>query len=184
MWKPLLASLLVATAGLAQDNPTAYDALRWSGPVNREMIGRIISVREWTAIRNRGPGDSPRKPERPAVCAKSGGSDNRVAADRRPYGNVVGSTEGATINTARLNLDSSGAYTVASYTAEKSHAPFTPVNYTLRTDERGEPVWIVTLHNRSRRPVGTIHIRANRGRVTRTEGMFQGRHGADRGDGG
>jgi hypothetical protein len=87
---------------------------------------------------------------------------------------VVGSAEGATIKTTKLNLDSSGAYTVASYTADKSSAHFTSVSYTLRTDERGEPVWIVTLQNRSGRPVGTIHIGANRGNVTRTEGMFAG----------
>src|SRR5437588_315731 len=31
---------------------------------------------------------------------------------------IVGSAEGATINTRRLNLDSSGAYSVASYTAD------------------------------------------------------------------
>jgi hypothetical protein len=48
------------------------------------------------------------------------------------------------------------------------------VTYTLRTDDRGEPVWIVTLENQSRHPVGTIHIGANRGTVVRTEGMFQG----------
>ena len=74
----------------------------------------------------------------------------------------------------RLNLDSSGAYSVASYTAEKSHTQFTTVDYTLRTDERGEPIWIVTLLSKSSRPVGTIHIGATRGTVRRTEGMFAG----------
>jgi hypothetical protein len=44
----------------------------------------------------------------------------------------------------------------------------------LRTDEHGEPVWIVTLHARAGQPVGTIFIGANRGTVTRTEGMFSG----------
>jgi hypothetical protein len=63
---------------------------------------------------------------------------------------------------------------VASHTADKSNARFETVSYTLRTDERGDPVWIVTLHSRGGRPVGTIHIGANRGNVTRTEGMFSG----------
>jgi hypothetical protein len=44
----------------------------------------------------------------------------------------------------------------------------------LRTDERGEPIWIVTLLSKSAHPVGTIHIGANRGTVRRTEGMFAG----------
>ncbi len=78
------------------------------------------------------------------------------------------------INTKRLNLDSNGAYAVASHTAEKSHARFATASYTLRTDERGEPIWIVTLANKSSRPVGTIYIGASGGTVRRTEGMFAG----------
>jgi hypothetical protein len=46
----------------------------------------------------------------------------------------------------------------------------------LRTDERGNPVWIVTLADRNSRPVGTIHIRASDGRVNRVEGMYAGRN--------
>jgi hypothetical protein len=87
---------------------------------------------------------------------------------------MVGSAEGATINTARLNLDSSGAFQVASHIAEKSGTRFDSASYTLRTDQHGDPVWIVTLHAVNGQPVGTIHIGANRGNVTRTEGMFAG----------
>jgi hypothetical protein len=46
----------------------------------------------------------------------------------------------------------------------------------LRTDDRGNPIWIVALADRSNRPVGTIHIRASDGRVSRVEGMYQGRN--------
>jgi len=86
----------------------------------------------------------------------------------------VGSAEGATINIGRLNLDSSGAFAVASHIAEASHTQFSTADYTLRTDERGEPIWIVTLLGRSSRPVGTIYIGASHGTVKRTEGMFAG----------
>src|SRR5262249_3688632 len=85
-----------------------------------------------------------------------------------------GSTEGATIDVSRLNLDSSGAYAVASHTAEASHTNFTTADYTLRTDDRGEPMWIVTLRSGSSRPVGTIYIGGTPGTVRRTEGMFAG----------
>src|SRR5262245_65051233 len=78
------------------------------------------------------------------------------------------------IDVSQLNLDSSGAYAVASHTAEASHTNFATADYTLRTDERGEPMWIVTLRNRSSRPVGTIYIGGARGNVMRTEGMFDG----------
>ena len=102
--------------------------------------------------------------------------DNRIASQRIPNRSVAGSTEGATINTARLNLDSTGAYSVASHTAETSHVTFSLVSYTLRTDDHGNPTWIVTLEDRSRKPLGTIHIKANDGRISRVEGMYQGRN--------
>jgi hypothetical protein len=101
-------------------------------------------------------------------------ADEKIDSEHRPGRSVAGSAEGATIDTSQLNLDSSGAYEVARHTADLSHANFATVDYTLRTDERGEPVWIVTLLSRSSRPVGTIHIGAMRGTVKRTEGMFAG----------
>src|SRR5213075_3111995 len=51
---------------------------------------------------------------------------------------------------------------------------FATADYTLRTDDRGEPTWIVTLRNRASRPVGTIYIGGTQGTVMRTEGMFAG----------
>ena len=176
MWKWLIAFSLVGTTALAQERPTAYEALRVVGDrFHREAVNRIISV---TGVE----GDP--QPETWKVMLEDrrarGGvrelevADGRITSERTPVRSVTGSLEGATIKTSRLNLDSSGAYTVASHTAEKSNTQFSRVSYTLRTDERGDPVWIVTLHSRSGRPVGTIHIGANRGNVTRTEGMFAG----------
>ncbi len=78
------------------------------------------------------------------------------------------------IDTSKLNLDSTGAFSVASYTADKSHLNFESVSYTLRTNDRGLPVWIVTLQDQARRPVGTIQINASRGNVVRVEGMYRG----------
>src|SRR5438128_12350727 len=101
-------------------------------------------------------------------------ADGKIDSDERPDRDVAGSAEGATIDVSRLNLDSSGAYAVASHTAEASHTRFVTADYTLRTDERGEPVWIVTLLSQSSRPVGTIYIGATRGTVRRSEGMFAG----------
>jgi hypothetical protein len=177
MWKSLLASLLLPTAALAQENPSAYEALRVVGTtLNREMMSRVVSV---TGV----DGDpQPRTWKIIFEDRRAGGlreitvADNRIASQRVPNRSVTGSTEGATINTARLNLDSTGAYSVASHTAETSHVVFAFVSYTLRTDDRGNPTWIVTLEDRSRKPLGTIHIKANDGRVTRVEGMYQGRN--------
>jgi hypothetical protein len=178
MWKFLLAFLLPAGAVLAQENSSAYEALRVIGTqLNRQLVNRVISV-------NGIDGDPQPRTWKILVEDKNanGGvreivvEDNRVASQRVPNRSVVGSTQGATINTAKLNLDSSGAYSVASHTAETSHVTFALTSYTLRTDDRGNPVWIVTLADRSRRPVGTIHIRASDGRVNRVEGMYSGRN--------
>jgi hypothetical protein len=175
MWKPLLVLLAGVAPVVAQESSTAYDALRVVGDhLGRAAMNHVISLT--------GTGGNP-QPETWRIVLENPNrngarevevSNGRMITDRGAGRTVVGSTEGATINTKRLNLDSSGAYSVASYTADKSNAHFATVDYTLRTDERGEPVWIVSLHSRSGRPVGTIHIGANRGNVTRTEGMFAG----------
>jgi hypothetical protein len=178
MWKFLVAALMAAGPVLAQESPSAYEALRVIGTqLNRQMVNRIISVsgvdgdpqpRTWkilVADRNANGG------VREIVV-----EDNQIVSQRVPNRSVVGSSEGATINTAKLNLDSTGAYSVASHTAHTSHVTFSSTNYTLRTDDRGNPTWIVTLADRSNRPVGTIHIRASDGRVSRVEGMYQGRN--------
>ncbi|MEY2498014.1 MAG: hypothetical protein QOD12_1570 [Verrucomicrobiota bacterium] len=178
MWKLLPALLLFAVPALAQENPSAYEALRVIGTqLNRDLVTRVISV---TGT------DGDPQPRTWKILVVDRRAQNRVReivvegeqilSQRDPNRSVAGSTEGATINTSRLNLDSTGAYTVASHTAETSHVTFTFVSYTLRTDERGNPVWIVTLEDRSRKPLGSIHIKANDGRVTRVEGMYQGRN--------
>jgi hypothetical protein len=178
MWKSLLATLLLATPVFAQENPSAYEALRVIGTqLNREMVNRVISIT--------GVDGNPQPQVWKILVADrnaAGGvreivvENNRIASQRVPNRSVVGTTQGATVNTARLNLDSTGAYSVARHTAETSHITFAFVSYTLRTNDRGIPVWIVTLGDRSRRPLGTIHIKANDGRVTRVEGMYQGRN--------
>lgn len=175
MWRVTTAILLLSTSAWAQERGTAYEALRVVGSqMGRDHVNRIISVtgvegdpqpETWKIMI-----DDPRARGGVREVEVAGG---RIVSERTPVRTIAGSTEGATIKTARLNLDSSGAFSVASHTAEKSNTRFETASYTLRTDERGDPVWIVTLQNRSR-PVGTIYIGANRGTVTRTEGMFSG----------
>jgi len=173
MWKMLAALVICAAPALAQEQFTAYDALRVVGVhANREAVNHVISVtgaqghpqpQTWRILledRNRGGIRE--------IQVRNG----QVASDRPS--SVVGSAESATINTSKLNLDSSGAFAVASHTADKSGTRFDSASYTLRTNERGDPTWIVTLHATSGQPVGTIYIGANRGNVSRTEGMFAG----------
>jgi hypothetical protein len=176
MWRSVAVLLLFVTSALAQEHATAYEALRVVGAqLGRDTLSHIVSIvgvegdpqpEKWKIILE--------DPESRSGVRQVEVADGRIVADRTQLRSVAGSTEGATINTAQLNLDSTGAFAVASHTAEVSKTRFVTVSYTLRTNERGEPIWIVTLVNKSSRPVGTIHIGANRGTVTRTEGMFAG----------
>jgi hypothetical protein len=176
MFKIFGALLLSTTAVLAQGNRTAYDALRTVGnQLNRDFVNHVISVS--------GTAGNPQPAAWKILIADAsapGGvrevtvENGRVASLRTSGHAVAGSARTATIDPAKLNLDSSGAYEVASRTADSSHVPFALVSYTLRTDQRGNPTWVVTLQNQNRRPVGTIYIGANKGTVTRSEGMFAG----------
>ncbi len=170
------ALLLSASAVFAQTNPTAYDALRTVGnQVNRDFVNRVVSV---TGVDGNPQPSTWRilidDPNARGGIREVEVTDGRITSNRVSSRNVAGTSQGATINPARLNLDSSGAYEVASRTADSSHVPFALVSYTLRTNERGDATWVVTLQNQNRRPVGTIYIGANKGTVTRTEGMFAG----------
>jgi hypothetical protein len=172
MWKTLIALLICVAPALAQEQFTAYDALRVVGVhINRDAVNHVVSMtgtrgtpqpQTWRImIEDRGRGGIRE------VQVRNG----QVVSDKPS--SSAGSAEGATINTTKLNLDSSGAFAVASHTADRSATRFDSASYTLRTNERGEPTWIVTLHAQSG-PVGTIYIGANKGTVTRTEGMFAG----------
>lgn len=176
MWKTLSALALIATSAAAQDHPTAYDALRVVGTqLSRDYVNRVISMRgidgnpqpdRWTILLadRRAPGG----------IREVEVTNGRITAQRTPTQRVIGSTAAATIETSKLNLDSSGAYQVAAHTADQSHTVFSVVSYTLRTDDRRNPTWVVTLQDQASRPVGTIQIGANKGSVTRVEGMYRG----------
>jgi hypothetical protein len=175
MWRLWVGLLLLATPVWAEENATVYEALRVLGSeFGRDTLQQIVSIR--------GSNGDP-QPEKWKIILEDpqgGGvrelqvADGKIDSDDEADRDVAGSTEGATIDVSRLNLDSSGAYAVASHTAEASHTSFATADYTLRTDDRGEPMWIVTLRNRSSRPVGTIYVGGTQGTVRRTEGMFAG----------
>lgn len=171
MW---IGILLLATPAWAQENATAYEALRVVGrELGNDAVHQIVSIRGTK-------GDPQPEKWKIALEDPQGGVrelqvvDGRIDSDDEADRGVAGSSEGAVIDVSQLNLDSSGAFAVASHTAEASHATFATADYTLRTDDRGEPMWIVTLRTRSSRPVGTIYIGGTSGIVRRTEGMFAG----------
>ena len=175
MWRAYIGLLLLAAPAWADENATAYEALRVVGrEFGRDALHQIVSItgtkgnpqpEKWKIVLEDPQGGGVREVEV---------ANGNIASDGTAEADVAGSTEGATIDISRLNLDSSGAYALASHTADASHTSFATADYILRTDDRGEPMWVVTLQSRSLRPVGTIYIGATRGTVRRTEGMFAG----------
>src|SRR5947208_14630292 len=158
MWRSFAALLLLAAPVCGQENATAYEALRVVGTqFGRGALNHMVSItgvkcdpqqEKWKITLEDPDGRGVRELEI---------ADGKIGSDERPDRSVAGSVDGATIQVSRLNLDSSGAFAVASRTAETSHTQFVTVDYTLRTDERGERLSIVTLLNRSSTSVGCIY---------------------------
>src|SRR5438132_11035783 len=123
MWKFLGALLHFVTPAIAQENATAYEALRVVGSqLGRGALNHVVSItgvkgnpqpKKWKIVLEDPDGRGVREVDV---------SDGKIGSEHRPGRSVTGSTEGATIDTSRLNMDSSGAYEVASHTAELSHA--------------------------------------------------------------
>src|SRR6266513_2831614 len=122
MWRAWVGLLLFTAPAWAEENATAYEALRVVGrEVGRDALHQIVSITgtrgdpqpdKWKIIVEDPQGRGLRELEI---------ADGKIASDNEADRDVAGSTEGATIDVARLNLDSSGAYAVASHTAEASH---------------------------------------------------------------
>src|SRR5690242_9390139 len=140
MWRVWIGLLVLATPVWAEQNATAYEALRVVGSeFGRDALHQIVSIR--------GTKGDPQPEKWKIVVQDPEGrlrelqiADGKVDSDDEADRGIAGSAEGATIDVSQLNLDSSGAYAVASHTAEASHTNFETADYTLRTDDRGEPI--------------------------------------------
>lgn len=176
MWKCFIALLLLAPPAFAQERPSAYQALRVVGTqLDRALVDHVISVAgtegnpqpaKWTILL---ADEKARGGVREVEVA-----DGRVVSERTPMREAVAGSLGGVIDTTKLNLDSGGAYTVAQQTAASSHVTFTTADYLLHVDDRGNPVWQVTLHRENGDAAGSISIGANHGTITRTDGLFTG----------
>src|ERR1051325_7850793 len=103
MWKLLVAALLLAGPVLAQEYPSAYEAMRTIGTqLNRQAVNHIVSI-------NGVDGDPHPRSWKSLVEDKNAPSgvreyvieNNRIVSQRVPNRSVAGSTQGATIDTAK-----------------------------------------------------------------------------------
>jgi hypothetical protein len=67
----------------------------------------------------------------------------------------------------KLNLDSSGVFTVAEKEAQKAHVGFDTVDYTLRTGDGPDasPLWVIHMMDASHHSIGTLSVAADNGAV-------------------
>jgi hypothetical protein len=89
----------------------------------------------------------------------------KIIAEHTPVKTYSGTAEGALIDFHKLNLDSSGAFTVTEKEAQKAHVGFDSVDYTLRTGDGPDanPIWVIHMMDASRHSIGTVSLGADTG---------------------
>ena len=95
----------------------------------------------------------------------------KIVGEHTPIKAYSGSSAGALIDFHKLNLDSSGAFTVAEKQAEKSKVGFDSVDYTLRTGDGPDagPVWVLHMVDDKRHNVGILSLAADTGVVASSD---------------
>src|SRR5947207_13323859 len=118
MWRACIGLLLLAAPAWADENATAYEALRVVGrEFGRDALHQIVSIT--------GTKGNPQPEKWKIVLEDSQGgavrelqvADGNIAPHDMRDGDVAGATERATVDLSRLNLDSTGANAVASHQA-------------------------------------------------------------------
>jgi hypothetical protein len=90
----------------------------------------------------------------------------QIVGERTPITGYTSSGDTSIIKLRDLNLDSSGAFTVAEKTATAQKVGFDRVDYSLRLGSpNGAPVWFLTLTDALNAEVGTLKIAADTGTV-------------------
>jgi hypothetical protein len=95
----------------------------------------------------------------------------RIVAEHTPVRAYSGSAAGALIDFSKLNLDSSGAFTVAEKEAQKARVGFDSVDYTLRTGDGPEanPIWVIHMMDTARHSIGAMSVAADTGAVVSSD---------------
>lgn len=163
LFTSLVVLFLLAVSGRAEEN-TAYTALRLVGNLRGEdTLKQVLAVSGESG--NPQPGMWTIVLDDPA--ARGGVRElqvvaNQVASERTPVGSDIAG--GKAIDLGQLNLDSDGAYQVATEEAKKNGASFDKVNYRLSVDsDTGKPLWIVRLLDNRQQEVGIVKVAADNG---------------------
>jgi hypothetical protein len=165
----LLPNTGTRAADAAADSATAYRAIRVArAALGSEALGRLVEVSGHDGVP---------QPYIWKIVLKEGASgskeievaDGKIIAQRtvpRPP-EVSGP-----VKLQALNLDSSGAFAAADAQSRKVHVRFDSINYTLRADATGQPVWTMDLFNLDGASVGTMRLTATDGTIASIDGRL------------
>ncbi|MES2571575.1 MAG: hypothetical protein V4710_16160 [Verrucomicrobiota bacterium] len=165
-----LASVFFLASLTARAADTAYSALRLIGKQSgADSLNRVIEVR------GRGGAPTPavwkvilEEPRARGGIREVEVQRGKIIAERTPVGRPLGTP----MNFNQLNLDSEGAYTIATQEAEKTGVVFDRVDYVLRSGTRNSaPIWDLQLHSARRGMVASLQLAADSGTVLQQEGF-------------
>jgi hypothetical protein len=163
---PLVCASAILLTGIGHAQVTAYAALRTVGAGRGEKV-----LKQVLAVSGEG---ADAQPTRWRICiddpAARGGvreievSGNQITSERTPVKSEWAG--GKDMDLAHLNLDSDGAYQVATQEAKRKGLEFSKVQFQLAADrETGKPGWTVQLADVKDQRVGAMKINADSGTV-------------------
>jgi hypothetical protein len=160
---------VAASDSAPAENATAYRALRVArAALGGEAFGRLVEVTGrdgvpqpyvWKIVLKEGANGS----------KEIDVADGKIVA-QRTLGRPPAST--GVVKLQALNVDSGGAFDAADAQSRKARVRFDSVNYTLRANESGQPVWTLELFNQNGAGVGTMRLTATDGTVASIDGRL------------
>jgi len=158
------STILFALTGHAQ--VTAYAALRTVGSSRGEKV-----LKQVLAISGEGSGAQPNRwkvwiddPAARGGVRELEVSGNQITSERTPVKSEWAG--GKDMDLAHLNLDSDGAYQVATQEARTKGIEFSKVQFQLAADrETGKPGWTVQMADPKDQRVGAIKVNADSGTI-------------------
>jgi hypothetical protein len=158
------STILFAVTGHTQ--VTAYSALRTVGSSRGEKV-----LSQLLAISGEGSGAQPNRwkvliddPAARGGVRELEVSGNQITSERTPVKSEWAG--GKDMDLAHLNLDSDGAYQVATQEARTKGIEFSKVQFQLAADrETGKPGWTVQMADAKDQRVGAIKVNADSGTI-------------------
>ena len=170
---PILSAVLLLQC-VCQAGDTAYQALRVLGRERTQVVlNRVIEV----TGRDGSPQPVLWKIVLDDPSARGGVREfevqgGHVTSERTPVHAYSGVANEAVMDFKVLNLDSTGAFTIANKEAAAARLGFDNVDYVLRCGDLNKaPVWVLKLMDDKKQNVGTIQISADTGAVVHRDGF-------------